>query len=95
MTEPEKCRHGVVGPCVACHIEAHPPSAALRGSEVDKDVGIADQHRARLGARIAGNVASGMVADRLATPWEQLPPAQLVADMSSLIAEAIMRRWGL
>lgn len=71
--------------------------AELRGSEVEKDVGIADQHRARLGARIAGNVAGGIVG--------HIPPAVLrgdapararrIAEEASDIAEAIMQRWGL
>ncbi len=82
--------------------------AALRGSEVDKDVGIANQHRARLKARIAGNVAAGLVQRRWAddyydssdTPSGKIrephyAPDEEVAPLACEIAEQILEGCGL
>lgn len=71
------------------------PVHGTEGTEYQRDVGIAPQHRARLGARIAGNVASGMVGGWLSTAYDSLPSARMVADVSGQIAEEILASWGL
>lgn len=78
--------------------------AELRGSEIERDLGIAQQHRARLKARIAGNVASGplmrvaiVASDREhgASFEYQGMSADAAAEVSCDVAEAILRRCGL
>lgn len=79
--------------------------AALHGSEIEKDVGIANQHRARLRARIAGNVAAGLVRDACYKDFSAqdrnggLNPRVQEYDRVALdacsIADAILERCGL
>lgn len=76
-------------------LEDRSPSL-LSGPEVDKDVGIASQHRARLKARIAGNVASGIIGHipPAGHRGEEAPRARRIAKEAALVAEAILVECG-